>query len=264
MSIFLGSSSSFLVLGRKNKRKGVSWPIPFKSKYVWGRQLSNLLLGSQLSLTHSQGTICWFGYVSVGKEEEKSNMSLLQTALRRGRPRGAGAGGSPRLKLLEMKKLHWGAAVASSLLCSVRIGGRQSVGNRENAIGSACWINAEVMVHLIQWRAAGFSRRRVEYLLLIVVDREEKVASVGRSWAVVSMEDCWMFTVLWSYVAAHSVEELLGLECWSLTVLVQEEVAPLEEENLHHWILGPKELDGNACDALAVMACGGWRKSAGK
>jgi hypothetical protein len=84
----------------------------------------------------------------------------------------------------------------------------------------------------------------------------------------VSMEDCWMFTVLWSYVAAHSVEELLGLECWSLTVLVQEEVAPLEEENLHHWILvwssllftaeraaasigakktgGLNELDGNA------------------
>jgi len=127
------------------------------------------------------------------------------------------------------------------------------------------------------------------------VDREEKVASVGKSWAVVSMEDCWMFTVLWSYVAAHSVEEQLGLECWSLTVLVQEEVAPLEEENLHHWILvwsslvqkepplplllftaeraaasigakktgGLNELDGNACDALAVMACG-WRKSAGK
>ncbi|KAL9372492.1 hypothetical protein Peur_034736 [Populus x canadensis] len=109
------------------------------------------------------------------------------------------------------------------------------------------------------------------------------------------MEDCWMFTVLWSYVAAHNVEELLGLECWSLTVLVQEEVAPLEEENLHHWILvwsslvqkqpslplllftaeraaasigakktgGLNKLDGNACDALAVMACG-WRKSAGK
>jgi len=28
-------------------------------------------------------------------------------------PRGAGAGGSPRLKLLEMKKLHWGAAVVA-------------------------------------------------------------------------------------------------------------------------------------------------------
>jgi len=27
-------------------------------------------------------------------------------------PRGAGAGGSPRLKLLEMK-LHWGAAVVA-------------------------------------------------------------------------------------------------------------------------------------------------------
>ncbi|KAL3575147.1 hypothetical protein D5086_023248 [Populus alba] len=202
-------------------------------------------------------------------------------------PRGAGAGGSPRLKLLEMKKLHWGAAVLS-LLCSeeellVEHGAklRTCNWNKEGAAGALI----EVMVHLIQWRAAGFSRRRVEYLLLIVVDREEKVASVGRSWAVVSMEDCWMFTVLWSYVAAHSVEELLGLECWSLTVLVQEEVAPLEEENLHHWILvwsslvqkdnhlyrccclrrrGPKELDGNACDALAVMACGGWRKSAGK
>ncbi|KAJ6889605.1 hypothetical protein NC652_030367 [Populus alba x Populus x berolinensis] len=154
-------------------------------------------------------------------------------------PRGAGAGGSPRLKLLEMKKLHWGAAVLS-LLCSeeellVEHGAklRTCNWNKEGAAGALI----EVMVHLIQWRAAGFSRRRVEYLLLIVVDREEKVASVGRSWAVVSMEDCWMFTVLWSYVAAHSVEELLGLECWSLTVLVQEEVAPLEEENLHHWIL---------------------------
>ncbi|KAJ6888458.1 hypothetical protein NC652_029511 [Populus alba x Populus x berolinensis] len=36
-------------------------------------------------------------------------------------------------------------------------------------------------------------------------------------------------------VAAHGLEELLGLECWSLTALVQEEVALLEK--LHHWIL---------------------------
>ncbi|KAG6752969.1 hypothetical protein POTOM_043011 [Populus tomentosa] len=36
-------------------------------------------------------------------------------------------------------------------------------------------------------------------------------------------------------VAAHGVEELLGLECWSLTALVQEEVALLEK--IHHWIL---------------------------
>jgi hypothetical protein len=33
------------------------------------------------------------------------------------------------------------------------------------------------------------------------------------------------------------VEELLGLECGSLTVLVHEEVSPLEEEKPHHWIL---------------------------
>ncbi|KAG6752968.1 hypothetical protein POTOM_043010 [Populus tomentosa] len=144
-------------------------------------------------------------------------------------PRGAGAGGSPRLKLLEMKKLHWGAAVLS-LLCSVRIGEDKVLELEKMLLDCLLDIaGAGGRVAGGAW-AAGFSRRRVEYLLLIVVDREEKVASVGRSWAVVSMEDCWMFTVLWSYVAAHSVEELLGLECWSLTVLVQEEVAPLEEE----------------------------------
>jgi len=52
------------------------------------RQLFNFLSRSQLCLTLSQGTLYWFG-LSIGKEEEKSNMQLdmqqLQIALGRGR-----------------------------------------------------------------------------------------------------------------------------------------------------------------------------------
>jgi hypothetical protein len=52
------------------------------------------------------------------------------------------------------------------------------------------------------------------------------------------------------------VEELLGPECWSLTVLVYEEVAPLEEEKLLHrtllcwlvvrgkWLVQEREIEG--------------------
>ncbi|KAJ6978351.1 hypothetical protein NC653_030049 [Populus alba x Populus x berolinensis] len=65
---------------------------------------------------------------------------------------------------------------------------------------------------------------QVADMLLIVLYREEKVARVGRSCAAASMKT--------ADVAAHGLEELLGLECWSLTALVQEEVALLEK--LHH------------------------------
>lgn len=52
------------------------------------------------------------------------------------------------------------------------------------------------------------------------------------------------------------MEELLGPECWSLTVLVYEKVAPLEEEKLHHrtllwwlvvrgkWLVQERETEG--------------------
>jgi len=53
-------------------------------------------------------------------------------------PRGAGAGGGPRLKLLEMKKLHWGVFDA----VIIRNKRRKGAGTRENATGllaGYCW-----------------------------------------------------------------------------------------------------------------------------
>uniref|UniRef100_B9I2S7 Uncharacterized protein n=1 Tax=Populus trichocarpa TaxID=3694 RepID=B9I2S7_POPTR len=79
-------------------------------------------------------------------------------------PRGAGAGGGPRLKLLEMKKLHWGVFDA----VIIRNKRRKGAGTRENATGLL----------------AGY---------------------------------CCCFNGGLLDVAAHGVEELLGLECWSLT-----------------------------------------------
>jgi len=154
--------------------------------------------------------------------------------------------------------------------------------NKEGAAGALI----EVMVHFIQWRAAGFSWRRVEYLLLIVVDREEKVANVGRSWAV-----CFNGGLL----DVHGVVELCCCsQCGRATGAGMLEShgscarrsctargrkpTPLDFGLVVAAVYGGegcsfdwcKENGGAeragwkcSCDALAVMACG-WRKSAGK
>ena len=89
----------------------------------------------------------------------------------------------------------------------------------------------EVMVHLFEWRAAGFSWCQVEDLLLIVLYREEKVARVGRSCAAASMGDCWMLLLtVWKScygwnagVSRKELDEMLVMPLLPWLVVLEEE-----------------------------------------
>jgi len=95
---------------------------------------------------------------------------------------------------------------------------------------SWCWIEKKKLLvledheQLFQWRAVRFSRCWVGAGL-----RWKKFACVGRSWAAASMNDYWMFTVLWRkavgarlgrdvqplLVEASRAGEVLGNRCCS-------------------------------------------------